>query len=160
MSYEKCNCDCHHDKNIRHVMPCCQVCKYCKENIESGYYDSHVEKCKLSVFNIINIIDQIINKTNFQLVASDTHRWVASDSFYEVQFMLEEDPKEKNYNDENHLYITTVSGDQNLEDEWSNNNPQVTSTFELINYIDDEDCSIIYERLLLFIREKDLNIEV
>ena len=31
MSYEKCNCDCHHDKNIRHVMPCCQVCKYCKE---------------------------------------------------------------------------------------------------------------------------------
>ena len=75
-------------------------------------------------------------------------------------YRIPEDSKEENYSDENYLYITTASGDQNLEDEWSNNNPQVISTFELINYIDDEDCSIIYERLLLFIKEKNLNIEV
>lgn len=78
------------------------------------------------------LLKQIKNKTSngWKLVASDTHRWVESDGFYEVQFELHKD---------NHkIYLHAESGGQDLEDEWSKNNPQQVSAEILTNIMVDD----------------------
>lgn len=65
-------------------------------------------------------IDSLCGKYGWEIEADDTHRWVGSDGWYEVQFML--------YTGNGSVYINTKSGDQDLEDEWSDSNPQTVSS--------------------------------
>lgn len=51
VDHDVCDCDCHHDKGVFHIMPCCGVCPYCKERIRSlasdlGDLDPHTPECK------------------------------------------------------------------------------------------------------------------
>ncbi len=78
------------------------------------------------------LLKQIKNKISngWELVADDTHRWVESDGFYELQFELHKD---------NHkIYLHTESGGQDLEDEWSENNPQQVSAETVTNIMTDD----------------------
>ena len=49
--FEICKCECHTDKTIRHMMPCCCQCEYCGENIEIHSLNSHKERCKQIIPN-------------------------------------------------------------------------------------------------------------
>lgn len=61
-------------------------------------------------------VEDLIFKYNWTITASDTHRWVDSDGWYEVEFMM--------YTETGTVYINTESGDRELEELWSNDNPQ------------------------------------
>lgn len=61
-------------------------------------------------------VEKLIFKYNWTITASDTHRWVDSDGWYEVEFMM--------YTETGTVYINTESGDRELEELWSNDNPQ------------------------------------
>lgn len=65
---------------------------------------------------ISDFVRSLIYKYGWTITADDTHRWVESDGWYEVEFMLNTEIGD--------IYINTESGDQDLEDEWSENNPQ------------------------------------
>lgn len=65
---------------------------------------------------LVNFIDGIINEEGWDIIADDTHRWVESDGFYEVEFNLSTP-----YED---VYINCKSGGRDLQDEWSESNPQ------------------------------------
>ena len=68
---------------------------------------------------IFNYIEKLMGKYNWSITADDTHRWVESDGWYEVEFMMTTENGE--------VYINTVSGDMELQEEWSKNNPQSAS---------------------------------
>lgn len=61
-------------------------------------------------------VEKLIFKYNWTITADDTHRWVDSDGWYEVEFMM--------YTETGTVYINTESGDRELEELWSNDNPQ------------------------------------
>ena len=44
----------------------------------------------------------------------------------------------KNVKDDDEIYLHTESGGQDLEDEWSENNPQQVNVNDMIFYLDDE----------------------
>lgn len=77
------------------------------------------------------LIDKITEYINngWELIADNTHRWVESDGFYEVQFEL--------HKGDDKIYLHTEIGGQDLEDEWSKNNPQQVSVNSMIFYLDD-----------------------
>ena len=77
------------------------------------------------------LIDKITEFVNngWELVADDTHRWVSCDGFYEVEFTLRKDGEK--------IYLHTESGGQDLENEWSENNPQQVYVDDMIFYLDD-----------------------
>lgn len=77
---------------------------------------------------LIDKIREFVNN-GWELVADDTHRWVSCDGFYEVQFTLRKGDEE--------IYLHTESGGQDLEDEWSENNPQQVYVDDIIFYLDD-----------------------
>lgn len=77
---------------------------------------------------LIDKITEFINN-GWELVADDTHRWVSYDGFYEVQFTLRKDDKE--------IYLHTETGGQDLEDKWSDKNPQQVYVDDMIFYLDD-----------------------
>jgi len=56
-------------------------------------------------------------------------RWCSCDGFYEVQFTLCKGDEE--------IYLHTECGGQDLEDEWSENNPQQVHVNDMIFYLDD-----------------------
>ena len=64
----------------------------------------------------------------YTVYANDTHRWVDSDGWYEVQFTLYKDGKE--------IYINTQYGDRDLEEEWTNNNGpcEISDAFYSMKY--------------------------
>lgn len=77
------------------------------------------EKNRLS-----ELINYVCKNHSAELVATDTHRWVEPDGFYEVQFMIKF-PQSTDYDYyESGIFIHNISGNQNLEDQWSKNNPQ------------------------------------
>lgn len=76
------------------------------------YIDDEVEK----VF--CEFLDRLIWKYDWEIIADDTHRWVDSDGFYEVEFSLF-----TSFTSEN-VYIHTECGGSDLQDSWSKNNPQ------------------------------------
>lgn len=43
---EHCNCDCHEQFGVEHIIPCCYNCHYCDNNIVTFYYDSHIKDCE------------------------------------------------------------------------------------------------------------------
>ena len=67
-----------------------------------------------------SLIDSLISQEDWEIVADDTHRWVESDGWYEVQFML--------HTDFGNIYINTESGNSELQEQWSDNNPQNVSS--------------------------------
>lgn len=69
-----------------------------------------------------DFVGGLISKYEWTITADDTHRWVDTDGWYEVEF---------NVNTEiGDIYINTESGDQDLEDEWSENNPQGINLYD------------------------------
>lgn len=86
--------------------------KKCKE-----FHAKHVEWLSEElVKEMEDFVNGLIYKYDWTITADDTHRWVECDGWYEVEFMLNTEIGE--------IYINTESGDQDLEDEWSENNPQ------------------------------------
>lgn len=71
---------------------------------------------------IFEFFDRIIDNEDWKIIASDTHRWVSTDGFYEVQFEIETGLPD------GEIYVTTKCGDWDLEEEWSKNNPQEVYT--------------------------------
>lgn len=65
---------------------------------------------------LFEFFENLIFQNNWSIIAADTHRWVDTDGWYEVEFHLETD-----FGD---VYINNVDGDKDLEDIWSENNPQ------------------------------------
>lgn len=65
---------------------------------------------------LFEFFENLIFQNNWSIIAADTHRWVDTDGWYEVDFHLETD-----FGD---VYINTIYGDKDLEDIWSENNPQ------------------------------------
>ncbi len=43
--FEICDCECHTDPSVVHIMPCCEKCPHCGGNIVIAFYDEHVAKC-------------------------------------------------------------------------------------------------------------------
>lgn len=88
--------------------------KYSKKCEELHSNDEWIpNELKSEIFDFVN---DLIYKYNWAITADDTHRWVECDGFYEVEFELNTEIGD--------VYINTESGDQDLEDEWSKNNPQ------------------------------------
>lgn len=69
-----------------------------------------------------SLIDSLISQEDWEIIADDTHRWVESDGWYEVEFML--------YTDFGNIYINTESGNSELQKQWSDNNPQNVSSIQ------------------------------
>lgn len=44
---EECHCDCHKNKDVMHVMPCCQPCRSCGRNIKASQISSHEVHCTI-----------------------------------------------------------------------------------------------------------------
>ena len=66
---------------------------------------------------LFQFFDELMSKYNWTIIADDTHRWVETDGWYEVAFYLITDFTER-------IYINTESGDIDLQNDWSENNPQ------------------------------------
>lgn len=44
-SYNECNCHCHDNPHIHHIVACCVQCPVCCVNIKYGF-NEHYEECK------------------------------------------------------------------------------------------------------------------
>lgn len=89
------------------------------------------------------LIHKVCKEYGGVLISTDTHRWVESDGFYEVQFMIKfpESPDFKEC--ESGIFIHNESGNQKLEDEWSKTNPREVKFEDFEKYM-DEDFDIKY----------------
>jgi len=47
----ECQCDCHNDKDIRHVIVCCLKCELCGKNIIRLMVDEHLQFCHNKKFD-------------------------------------------------------------------------------------------------------------
>lgn len=74
------------------------------------------------------ICEYLCYELGYTVYANDTHRWVDSDGWYEVQFTL--------LNGEKEIYINTQYGDRDLEEEWTNNNGpcEISDAFYSMKY--------------------------
>lgn len=80
--------------------------------------------------NNIDIATELLEKIGGYIIADDTHRWVDTDGFYEVQFTL--------VLKEIEIYLGTVSGDSELQEAWSENNPQIVyNAADMLNTVSD-----------------------
>ncbi len=43
---EVCNCECHRNPSVRHIMACCKPCPKCQQPIVKQQYETHVQKCR------------------------------------------------------------------------------------------------------------------
>lgn len=78
-------------------------------------------------YEIQQFIEELICKYNWSITARDTHRWVDSDGWYEVEFTL--------YTEVGEVYVNTEHGDRELEDLWSSDNPQEVNLYDC--YLND-----------------------
>ena len=92
-----------------------QLVQY-KNQLKSLYDDNKEYISDELETELFAYIGNLISKYDWGITADDTHRWVESDGWYEVEFMLTTDFGE--------VYINTLSGDMELQEEWSENNPQ------------------------------------
>lgn len=76
---------------------------------------------------------EIIRNYEAKIKAKDTHRYCECDGFYELQFNLILDAYPGG------IYLHTVNSNQDLEDGWSDNNPQEVNITTVINFMDDYD---------------------
>lgn len=101
---------------------------YC--NLANSVYTEHLKSDNKIYFSssidsdvedeLVDFINGLIWKYNWRIEADDTHRWVETDGFYEVEFHL--------YTEKGSVYINNKSGDNDLQEEWSENNPQNLDT--------------------------------
>ena len=42
---EECDCHCHGNPHVRHIMACCSSCSHCGKRIEITELQAHTEKC-------------------------------------------------------------------------------------------------------------------
>lgn len=82
-------------------------------------------------------IEKVCKEHNGVLTATDTHRWVESDGFYEVQFMIKFPNSDKSEPDSG-IFLHNESGGVDLENEWSKDNPREIQFSQLEKYLDDE----------------------
>jgi hypothetical protein len=75
----------------------------------------------------------IIKNYEAKIEAQDTHRWCECDGYYELQFLLILDAYPGG------IYLHTVNGNQELEDKWSDNNPQEVDISTVIGFMDEYD---------------------
>lgn len=47
MNLEFCDCNCHANENIMHIVACCRNCPGCNAHINTNYYDKHTKNCEL-----------------------------------------------------------------------------------------------------------------
>ena len=75
---------------------------------------------------LINKLDNILYKLGSNLVARDTHRWIESDGWYELQISFQPCHKDNIDDEDGEIYLITVYDyDGDLESEYSPNNPQI-----------------------------------
>ena len=75
------------------------------------------------------ILTWLIDKKNYYIAAHDTHRWISSDGWYELEYNLRNDSGTD-------VYLTTYSShDQDFEDEWSSEDEHHISPDEM--YMND-----------------------
>lgn len=109
--------------------------KKCEE-----FYGNHEEWIPDELENeISDFVRSLIYKYDWTITADDTHRWVECDGWYEVEFMLNTEIGD--------IYIKTESGDQELEDEWSENNPQEVNLVDCYLYGNSWDWYYFLENL-------------
>lgn len=116
-----------------------------KETFESFDLDSKREY-------LTKMIEFTLNNSKYDLWATDTHRWIETDSFYEVEFRLGKLDEEfsESLDNKDYCYLTTLSGDGNLQEEWSANNPQRANISDFIYDMDEFDLSYSFERVSNF----------
>lgn len=61
--FEECNCKCHTNSSIKHIMACCWKCPNCGKHILFIFQNEHMKKCNLKQFDNI-IKDSILRKKN------------------------------------------------------------------------------------------------
>jgi hypothetical protein len=88
-----------------------------------------------------NLINHLIDKYHFHLIASDTHRWVSGDGFYEVQFTLFEPDNALE------IYLTTTSGGQDFEDEWSSEESTITDWTSIELYFEEDNAKYVLSQI-------------
>ena len=42
---DECDCLCHSNPGMQHIVMCCSRCKSCKKRIRREQYEQHIEKC-------------------------------------------------------------------------------------------------------------------
>ena len=45
-SLDECDCRCHADKNVRHIVACCAKCPWCRKRIRNSARATHVDACR------------------------------------------------------------------------------------------------------------------
>jgi hypothetical protein len=69
---ELCDCLCHTNETMRHVVPCCSQCKYCEKNIKIPFFAGHLAECrKTTVEKEFKLIRENLNK-NVEVVHFST----------------------------------------------------------------------------------------
>lgn len=48
----ECNCGCHRNRDIRHIMPCCSFCNFCSKRIKLGWLYTHERGCGLAYLDL------------------------------------------------------------------------------------------------------------
>jgi hypothetical protein len=97
-----------------------------------------------------NALRYVLENYSCFLEADDTHRWVDTDGFYEVQFTIK-------FDNDKSIYLTTVYGGQTLQDEWSHANPQSVNYADFECMMDDWDCEYALGRIREYFAENNIN---
>ena len=42
---DECECPCHDNPNMKHVVMCCSRCDQCKKRIKREKYEQHIQDC-------------------------------------------------------------------------------------------------------------------
>ncbi|MBP5454928.1 MAG: hypothetical protein J6Y37_00330 [Paludibacteraceae bacterium] len=80
-------------------------------------YESGVNDVDLDVIEEMErFVDGLVSRHDWRIEAEDTGRWFYLDGWYEVAFWLRTDVGD--------VYIKTESGGRELEELWSEDNPQ------------------------------------
>jgi|GEM_PF-2998725 len=53
----KCDCPCHNNQNVKHVISCCVSCPECGQRIKRGMLDKHLEECGKNKLNKVTEIN-------------------------------------------------------------------------------------------------------
>ena len=92
---------------------------------EDKFYKSLPMKCWQSTLLFETVLKNLTEDKGYRIYAHDTHRWISTDGWYELEYNLQDD----NGLD---LYITTYSShEQEFEDEWSSENGHDVSYSEV-----------------------------
>jgi len=46
VDFDECDCMCHVQEGVMHIMACCHQCPICHKNIKPFVFDDHVQRCE------------------------------------------------------------------------------------------------------------------